>query len=548
MVRCWAFRSGVPFAVGVDEPAVVDRALRILRTGDWNPHVFDYPTLVIYFHAVVAGLVFLAGEAAGAWRAVADIDLAWVYAACRLAAAAVGVATVWIAYRLALDLGGRATGIGAAALLAVFPMHVRESHFVLTDVPAAALVTLAIWLAVRAGDCPSLRRWAAAGAVAGLAAGAKYNGAVALVPVVLAGLVHEHDWRRRARAVTVATLAAAAAYVVAAPYTLLDATQFLAGFDAQMARFSGGRAPGAEAIWLVYLKHLALNGAGWLPAAAIGVVVLAARPDRARAVAPLGFLAAYGYVLATHTLVFGRYALPLVPLLCVCAAIGVVGVLDVMAGRLSIRPAAARTVAAALLLAVAVTFAMRTAAWLDEFAGPDTRRSAAEWMQAALPAGARVAVDVSGPTYLGAAGFRVTAVPRLTGDDAWYRRHRIAYAVLAGAARNPPLRRAGERSKLRRATRAGDRKSASSTLGGTRRQSRHSVSDAPSERDLPGMGATAGPWPAPAAEPSRCSQRHTAFADGRRKLRHPRETRCRGTSTADGGAEKRCSWNEGANP
>ncbi len=279
MVRCWAFRSGVPFAVGVDEPAVVDRALRILRTGDWNPHVFDYPTLVIYFHAVVAGLVFLAGEAAGAWRAVADIDLAWVYAACRLAAAAVGVATVWIAYRLALDLGGRAAGIGAAALLAVFPMHVRESHFVLTDVPAAALVTLAIWLAVRAGDCPSLRRWAAAGAVAGLAAGAKYNGAVALVPVVLAGLVHEHDWRRRARAVTVATLAAAAAYVVAAPYTLLDATQFLAGFDAQMARFSGGRAPGAEAIWLVYLKHLALNGAGWLPAAAIGVVVLAARPE-----------------------------------------------------------------------------------------------------------------------------------------------------------------------------------------------------------------------------------------------------------------------------
>src|SRR4051812_38880027 len=47
-VRCWGFRSGVPFAVGVDEPAVVDRALRILRTGDWNPHVFDYPTLVIY--------------------------------------------------------------------------------------------------------------------------------------------------------------------------------------------------------------------------------------------------------------------------------------------------------------------------------------------------------------------------------------------------------------------------------------------------------------------------------------------------------------------
>jgi hypothetical protein len=38
----------VPFAVDPAEPAVVNRVLRILSTGDWNPHVFDSPTLVLY--------------------------------------------------------------------------------------------------------------------------------------------------------------------------------------------------------------------------------------------------------------------------------------------------------------------------------------------------------------------------------------------------------------------------------------------------------------------------------------------------------------------
>ncbi|HEX6464288.1 MAG TPA: hypothetical protein VFZ98_07545, partial [Vicinamibacterales bacterium] len=43
--RLWHLRAGVPYGVEVDEPFVVDHALRILRTGDWNPHVFNYPSL-----------------------------------------------------------------------------------------------------------------------------------------------------------------------------------------------------------------------------------------------------------------------------------------------------------------------------------------------------------------------------------------------------------------------------------------------------------------------------------------------------------------------
>ena len=64
-VRLWSIRAGIPHAVGIDEPAVVDRGLRMVRTGDWNPHIFDYPTLVIYLHAAVALVRFLAGATRG---------------------------------------------------------------------------------------------------------------------------------------------------------------------------------------------------------------------------------------------------------------------------------------------------------------------------------------------------------------------------------------------------------------------------------------------------------------------------------------------------
>ena len=158
--RCWYLTAGVPYAVGIDEPQVVNRSLRILQTGDWNPHVFDYPTLVIYFHAAVAILRFLWGALDGEWASLDAYRIEAVYAAGRFMAACIGVATVWITFKLGEALGRRRAALLGAALLAVQPIHVRESHFILTDVPMTALTTLAIWLAVRASRLGTIRAYA----------------------------------------------------------------------------------------------------------------------------------------------------------------------------------------------------------------------------------------------------------------------------------------------------------------------------------------------------------------------------------------------------
>ena len=248
--RLWYLGAGVPHAVGIDEPQVIGRAIAILRTGDWNPHIFDYPTLVIYLHAAVAIVRFLLGAVQGEWASLDGFTIDAIYSTGRFVAALIGVATVWITYRLTREITGRGTALLAAAQLAVNPLHIRESHFILTDVPMTALTTLGIALAVRAGRLRDVRAYAWAGAACGLAAAAKYNGGVALVAPLAAWAVYERTDPQRLIKVGAIVGAAALAFLLAAPFTVLDMPAFLDGFAAQFSRFAAP-AMSRDPAWIV---------------------------------------------------------------------------------------------------------------------------------------------------------------------------------------------------------------------------------------------------------------------------------------------------------
>ena len=432
--RLWFLTAGVPHAVGIDEPQVVDRAIRILRTGDWNPHVFDYPTLVIYFNAVLAIVRFLWGALQGEWRSLDAFSVEAIYSAMRSAAALIGILTVWITYRLGTELVSRAVGLFAAVQLAVRPMHVRESHFVLTDVPMTALTTLAMWMTVRAMRLGSVRAYAWAGAACGFAAAAKYNGGLAILAVGAAWLLQERRAPDRGRKILAVFAAAAGAFLLCAPYTILDMPAFLDGFAAQFARFAIPPAPGADPAWLVYLKHLSLPWLRfWVPLGVLGIGLLIWRPrTRLPAIPVAVFTLVYFYVLSSHSHVFGRYALPLVPVLCVFTAAATLEIVDALTRISALR----RPIWQPLLTAVAVVMLTApaissTVGWIDGLKRPDTRTIAAEWLKANTPRGTRVAVENSGPTYLEAAGFKVAGVELLLDRPIDFYRSRVDYLVIS---------------------------------------------------------------------------------------------------------------------
>jgi 4-amino-4-deoxy-L-arabinose transferase-like glycosyltransferase len=436
--RLWHLTAGVPHAVGIDEPQVIDRAIRILQTGDWNTHIYDSPSLVIYVHAVVAIFRFLSGALNGEWNSLETFNITAIYTTGRFVAAMIGVGTVWAVYRLGTAMASTRVGLLAAAQLAVLPMHVRESRFILTDVPMTLLTTLAMLLAVRAMRLGTVRAYAWAGAMCGFAAAAKYNGGVALVGVLVALLINERSERDPGRKLAAAVAAAALAFVAAAPYILLDIPGFLDGFAAQFARFARAP-PSVNPAWLLYLKHLSPAWARLtVPLAITGAIVLLWRPrTRGFAIPVALFTAAYFYVLASHAHVFGRYALPIVPLLAVFSS---AAILEILAALQRVRllqrpPWQPVLLGAALLLVLGILGppVAQTMRWIDQQKRADTRQIAADWLKANTPRGTRVAVENSGPTYLGAAGFKVAGVERLIDKPLDFYRTRVDYLILSSA-------------------------------------------------------------------------------------------------------------------
>ena len=106
---------------------------------------------------------FVTGAVDGLRRSVDEFRPEHLYLWTRALNAALGTATILVVYRAGLRWGAPAALL-AAGLMAVWPNHVRESHFALADVPLTLLTTLALVLSLRASETGQLKWFLAAGA------------------------------------------------------------------------------------------------------------------------------------------------------------------------------------------------------------------------------------------------------------------------------------------------------------------------------------------------------------------------------------------------
>ena len=141
-LRVWGVKQGMPFAYNADENAhFVPNAIGLFGHG-WNPHYFVNPPAYTYLVHAVLDVWF--GGRAGVSKALAT-NPTEVFVVARLTAAAVGTLAVWLLYLAGAKLFGRATGLLAAALLAVSFLAVFYSHLALNDVPTLAPICLSLW-------------------------------------------------------------------------------------------------------------------------------------------------------------------------------------------------------------------------------------------------------------------------------------------------------------------------------------------------------------------------------------------------------------------
>jgi 4-amino-4-deoxy-L-arabinose transferase-like glycosyltransferase len=408
-LRLWGIGSGLPYVYNVDEAAhFVPRAVA-MSSGGLDPHYFVNPPALTYLLHAVFVLAF--GGGAGTIGEFANHrDTLFLLA--RVVVAVLGVLAVWLLYLLGARLfEDRRTGLLAAALEAVAFLPVFYGHFALADAPTLVPLTLSLLGSALILRCGRRRDHAIAGIGLGLACASKYTAGIVLLPLLAAAwLRHREDRgaggedgavadahapeRRSLALLALAGACAVGAFLLANPYALLDFHRFHADLAHQSALSDEAQgklgAPRQGGV-LYYLWSLTW-GLGWIPALAAlgGALAIWRRGARAGWLLVPPVLA-FGVFMGLQSRYYGRWLLPIFPILCLLAAYFAIEAVRALPARVPPRAAAPLLVLGSVaLLAQGALYSVHDDLILSR---ADTRASARAWMLAHIPRGARIVLE-----------------------------------------------------------------------------------------------------------------------------------------------------------
>jgi 4-amino-4-deoxy-L-arabinose transferase-like glycosyltransferase len=442
-LRLWAINFGLPYVEHPDEPFWVFAVLKMIKSGDPNPHDFIYPSLYYYLNAFAYLLYYEAGRLLGAFHTVADLSepilliggsgktaLPGLFLIGRVPSVAMGVATAALVFDVGRRLSGSLVGGLLAALwTAISPALVAHSRFMVPDGPLAFLTTLVLWGAWRIYERGRTRDYLLAGLFLGLAGGMKYNALpFALAPVLAHFLRPGNRGLKNVRlyglvAVTVA------AFLLTTPYAVLDSQAFVKGAFMDVRHYTGGHAgnTGSSLAW--YLQYFWGTEGPVLALAATGAIWGIARRSRG-AILVTATALAYVLFISAFSVHMVRMALPLVPLLALLAGYCSVELLSPLAGDKE-RPRA-YIGAASVLIAITLVFPLVGAVQdTVRLTRPNSLDTAREWIDANLPAGARIALESYSP-WVDPRKFVVQGLYKLNDHPPeWYRDEGYQYLVFS---------------------------------------------------------------------------------------------------------------------
>ncbi|HEY8818680.1 MAG TPA: glycosyltransferase family 39 protein [Candidatus Limnocylindrales bacterium] len=447
-LQVWGIGGDLPYAPDIDEPIFLQATLRAVHHVSLNPGWFGNPgSTTIYPIAALIEIWYLiahhvppfAHPMVSISREFASNPLPF-YLIGRLVSVAYGVGSVVALWLLARRILGDVGGVIATLVLPATAIVVAYGHLTRTDTAGLFFALVALWLILRAMEVGRFGAWALAAAAIGLAVSSRYFFATLIVPYGVAAWLWlgaspgrpgiPRALRGRSMVPTGAVLLAPVAFLVTSPFVLLDLSRSVADIRHEARTVhpgADGLSPIGNLLW--YLGDIvpATFSPGLILLAILGVIVLWRRNGRALAVLA-AFAVSYLLGVSASPLHWDRYVIPLVPVVGIAAAAGVLAIRDLAVAsvsrwRASQREAEGsrapmRTSISSGILAISVTGAILIALLLPPLAAvvatdrlraqPGIRAVATDWIIANLPAGSRI-VEENGSAY-GAAGSDVLRV------------------------------------------------------------------------------------------------------------------------------------------
>jgi 4-amino-4-deoxy-L-arabinose transferase-like glycosyltransferase len=392
---------GLPLLVQPDEPSVAGVAVELLRSGWIDPQWYVYPTFFMLLMLPAFAIYYVYGRGNGLLAPLDQVRATTpgFYLIGRYHSAVLGTLTIplsyWLARRLLGGERGRQAGLIAAAIVTFSFIHVRESHFAVTDVPAAAVTTAALIAIAGVLHRGSTRDYLAAGLLCGLAASTKYTAAPVVLSLAAAHLLgrRPEPWLGRAPAIGLA--AVPAGFLLGSPYALLNWKPFLEHLG-WLGTYAGNPSPAQVRGTFAYVVgYSAESGFGrpvfWLLVAALAVALWRRQREQLVLIAfVLGSLPQMTY--STHRF-FPRFLVPLVPPVAVLVGGLVADGIAWLQERQWLRPRYRAAAVAAIGLVLVAPTSFETLVWVRTAGRLDSRTEAYFWIRERFPGGAVIVTE-----------------------------------------------------------------------------------------------------------------------------------------------------------
>lgn len=392
---------GYPLSVHPDEPLIVNAALHMVRTGNLNPHFFEYPTLFIYLQALLYAAITFLERLFSPFPTSAMPEIEF-YVCGRVLNVVLSTATIYATYEIGRRVINAWAGLAAACFISASNLHVANSFTITVDSSVALWSSLSALMAVMiytGGE----KRWyyVASGIFAGFAVASKYTAFPAVLPMIIAHLYQARQDRHWINMnIVIGLFAAPCAFLLTTPYALLDSKSFIKAIMLQGHHYGTGH-PGAESLtnssYALYFNYLFTKGFGIVPGilAVTGMSFLLAE-DRWKALMLLGFPLFFFLFVGAYKVFFSRNIVATIPFLSLFSGLSIYVIADWCRRRLL--PSAGHVWRSAVIFAVGlvlvfistysqVVYAHQT---IQEMTLPDTRWVGLLWIQENLPPGAHI--------------------------------------------------------------------------------------------------------------------------------------------------------------
>lgn len=402
VLRLWGVGFGLPALNDPDELMFELGAFHLLDGPTLNPGWFGHPaTTTIYLLALIDIGVFATGFVLGhfaspaAFGAAIWVNPAWVILPGRVAMALFGTWAIWLTWRLACALMDRRAAMMAALLVAVSPLLVTWSQVVRSDVMATCFMLLCLLACTRilrgqGRYAPLIACFWLACAIATKWPMAIAGSAVATA-LIAAARREGTKLPRLALRLSASAGVTLAFLVLISPFLVLDHAKVLLDLQGEaQVRHLGATGGGLlyNAWW--YLSEAITPGIGICALALACLGALRLGKNRDLAILAIPPLLIYMMVICVQNLVWTRWCIPIIPLLCLLAAYGFSEVCTFIERRAGVLASAVAAVVLAAIMVTPLVAADRANALMRL---DDTRQQASRWAEAHIAPGSTVLVE-----------------------------------------------------------------------------------------------------------------------------------------------------------